>query len=77
VHVIARLSSSVALGELVRRMKGASAHVAWQLGYWAESLSPAVLNPTIDYVTRQRQHHDAAHPAERWAMAPSFSGNLR
>ena len=84
VHVIARLSSSVALGELVRRMKGASAHelnhpwrftehFACQLGYWAESLSPADLNPTIDYVTSQRQHHDAAHPAERWASAPSFS----
>jgi REP element-mobilizing transposase RayT len=45
MHVVVRLASSVSLGELVRHLKGASAHelnhdsswthrFAWQDGYW-------------------------------------------
>lgn len=82
VHVVVRLASSVSLGELVRHLKGASAHelnqeggstrpFAWQDGYWAESLGPADLGPTVHYVRRQRQHHDASHPAESWAAVSS------
>ena len=78
VHVVARLASSVSLGELIRRMKGASAYelnreiqlprrFAWQVGYWAESLSPVDHGLVVQYVQRQREHHDASHPAERWA----------
>ncbi|MCA9579424.1 MAG: IS200/IS605 family transposase [Myxococcales bacterium] len=78
VHVVVRLASSVALGDLVQRLKGASAYelngdvsrrhpFAWQNGYWAESLGPADLGPVVAYVQRQREHHDASHPAERWA----------
>ena len=78
VHVVVRLGSSVSLGELLRRMKGASAYelnhevqlpqrFAWQAGYWAESLSPIDHGLVVQYVQRQREHHDAAHPAERWA----------
>jgi hypothetical protein len=55
MHVVIRLASSVSLGELVRHLKGASAHelnhhsssthrFAWQDGYWAESLGPADLD---------------------------------
>jgi putative transposase len=80
MHVVVRLASSVSLGELVRHLKGASAHelnhdsspagrFAWQAGYWAESLGPADLDPIARYVRRQRDHHDASHPAERWACA--------
>jgi putative transposase len=85
VHLVVRLASSVSLGELVRRMKGASAfelnhqtrhawrprYFAWQDGYWAESLSPADLDPIAHYVRHQRAHHDASHPAERWSAASS------
>lgn len=78
VHVVVRLASSVSLGELVRRMKGASSFelnhdgtmphpFAWQDGYWAESLAPHDLGPLIHYVRSQRAHHDASHVAERWA----------
>jgi putative transposase len=78
VHVVVRLASSVSLGELVMRMKGGSAYelnhsgstlhrFAWQDGYWAESLGPADLSPLVRYVSGQREHHDASHPAERWA----------
>ena len=80
MHVVIRLASSVSLGELVRHLKGASAHelnydsssthrFAWQDGYWAESLGPADLDPIARYVRGQRDHHDASHPAERWAGA--------
>jgi hypothetical protein len=80
MHVVVRLASSVSLGELVRHMKGASTHelnhdsssmrrFAWQDGYWAESLGPADLDLIARYVRRQRDHHDASHPAERWASA--------
>jgi putative transposase len=82
VHLVVRLASSVSLGELVRRMKGGSAfelnhkagmprHFAWQDGYWAESLSPADLDPIAHYVRDQRAHHDPSHPAERWSAASS------
>jgi len=42
---------------------------AWQDGYWAESLGPPDLDPIARYVRRQRDHHDASHPAERWTSA--------
>jgi putative transposase len=82
VHVVVRLASSVALGELVRRMKGATTfelnhppvlprRFAWQDGYWAESLSPADMDPICRYVRDQRSHHDLSHPAERWAAVTS------
>jgi len=56
-------------------MKGGSAYelnhddalhlkVLWQDGYWAESISPSDLQPIIEYVRHQRDHHDASHPAE-------------
>jgi len=83
-HVVVRLASSVALGDLVMRMKGASAfelnhdggsprRLAWQDGYWAESLGPADLDAIVRYVRGQREHHDASHPAERWQSAAAFS----
>jgi putative transposase len=77
VHSVLRVAPSVGLADLVRRLKGGSAHdsnhrslmperLAWQEGYWAESLSPADFDPVASYVRRQREHHDNSHPAERW-----------
>ena len=64
VHVVARLAATTSLAELVQRLKGGSAHdinhrrmlrlrLAWQAGYWAESLCPADLSPLLDYVRAQ------------------------
>jgi REP element-mobilizing transposase RayT len=77
VHVLLRLAPTVTLADVVQRLKGATAHdvnqgrllakhLAWQAGYWAESLGPADLEPLARYLRVQRQHHDESHPAERW-----------
>ena len=80
VHAVLRLEPSVALANLVQKLKGATAHdvnerhllphrIAWQRGYWAESLAPADRLPLEDYLRLQRSHHDDSHPAEQWQTA--------
>jgi len=80
VHVLVRLSPSVAPSDLVRRLKGATAHdinerrlmhgrVDWQSGYWAESVSPTDTTGLVRYFRAQRSHHDDSHPAEVWSAA--------
>ena len=76
VHALVRLVPSVPLADLVQRIKGGSAYdinhgvfeprIRWQPGCWAESLSPADVDPLARYVRNQRGHHDFSHPAERW-----------
>jgi hypothetical protein len=46
-----------------------SAQLHWQSGYWAESVSPADLDPLASYLRRQRTHRDDSHPAELWQVA--------
>ena len=80
VHVAIRLAPSVALSDLVRRLKGVSSHdmnvrlasgerITWQAGYWAESFSPTDMTPLATYIRNQRRHHDDSHPAEAWQRA--------
>jgi REP element-mobilizing transposase RayT len=68
VHVLVRLPATLSLSELMRRIKGASAHLAthqlapgeffkWQGGYGAFSVSPRHLGRVRDYIARQREHH--------------------
>jgi len=77
VHVVLRLAPTIALADVVQRLKGATAYdvnqrrllqerLAWQDGYWAESLGPVDLEPLTRYVRQQRLRHDDSHPAERW-----------
>jgi putative transposase len=77
VHVVLRVTPTIALADLVQQLKGASsrdinAHallpdgLSWQEGYWAESLAPADFDPLARYIRQQRDHHDDSHPAERW-----------
>lgn len=80
VHLIVRLAPMACLANLVRHMKGASAHelnhdprtspFQWQRHYWAESIAPADLAPVTSYVRGQRQHHDPQHPSELWLSGP-------
>lgn len=77
VHVVLQLAPTASLADVVQRLKGGSSYdaarlttgptiIRWQPGYWAESLSPADLDPLLDYVRAQRLHHDDSHPAENW-----------
>ena len=77
VHVLLRLAPTMALADVVQRLKGATAYdvnqrhlmaekLEWQAGYWAESIAHADFEPLARYVRSQREHHDDSHPAERW-----------
>ncbi|HEU4412822.1 MAG TPA: IS200/IS605 family transposase [Polyangiaceae bacterium] len=77
VHVLACLAATACVADLAQRLKGASAHalnqrrllpeaLRWQVGYWAESVSPGGLSQLEPYVRGQRLRHDDAHPAEAW-----------
>ncbi|HRG96809.1 MAG TPA: IS200/IS605 family transposase [Polyangiaceae bacterium] len=77
VHALVHVAPTIALAELVQRMKGASAfdinqhrlleqRFAWQHGYWAESVRPSDGDRLTMYVREQRRHHDEGHTAERW-----------
>src|SRR5215218_7525672 len=58
VHVVARHPPSVAVSDVVQKLKGASAHAMraavphatghlWQAGYWAESVGPFELPAVV------------------------------
>lgn len=76
VHVVACMPAKLALSELVFRLKGASSRAAklefpstpigWQESYWAESFTPEAVQPLLDYVGRQRLHHQNSRLVERW-----------
>ena len=66
VHVIAAMPPSVALSDVVSRIKGVSSRFvsaefdmpfAWQRGYGIFSVSKSSLDGAIDYVKRQKEHH--------------------
>jgi putative transposase len=77
VHVVLQHAPSMAVATLIGRLKGASsraAHVSgvmgddegWQVGYWAESVGAAHLEPLLDHVTHQRAHHATVFDLEPW-----------
>jgi putative transposase len=66
VHVLTRFPSTVAIANLVRRMKGASSYLAsqvmrepfkWQGSYGAFTLSTRGLDKVRAYVLDQESHH--------------------
>jgi REP element-mobilizing transposase RayT len=89
VHVLVRVGAAVSLADLVQRLKGGSAYdvnrgapperrLCWQVGYWAESVSPADVDPLCRYLRVQRARHDDSSPLERWTLTlddePAFGG---
>ena len=73
VHLVAAIPPSVAVANLVMRMKGASAHdlnhpphlegpFAWQRGYGVLTLGRQKLPEAIGYVSRQKEHHREGTP---------------
>jgi len=78
VHVLIRLANVVSIAELMKALKGASAHelnldvsarprIERQQGYWAESFGFEDLDAIARYVRNQRDQHDDSHPIERWS----------
>lgn len=70
VHIAIRLSRTIAIAELVERVKTASskwlktqapefAAFAWQRGYGVFSLGPADLPALLSYIDDQQRHHRA------------------
>ena len=68
IHLLTSLPSTMSISELVRITKANSskwiktispayATFAWQSGYGAFSVSPSILNKTIEYIKNQEQHH--------------------
>jgi len=82
VHVVLRYPPTRNLADIVQRLKGASSRewnvelaassrLAWQVGYWAESVSPMTLAPLVNYVNHQREHHGIGSISSRWEPPPS------
>lgn len=68
VHVLFSLPQTVALADYMRNLKAKSshwlkgvsaryAHFAWQEGYGAFSVSPTLIEKTVNYIANQDEHH--------------------
>ena len=76
VHVVLRQAPTIALAEVVRRLKGGSSHawnlrggltpLRWQTGYWARSVEQESLGRLVAYVRDQRGRHAAAATTSAW-----------
>lgn len=83
VHVLLRLSPSVALADAVRRLKGGASHawnaraqgrpLRWQTGYWARSIEQEGLAPLSLYVRDQRARHATATTLAAWEQHEATS----
>lgn len=68
VHLVAAIPPSIAVSSFVRFVKGASSYAVqrefdlpfgWQRGYGVFSISERNLAGAIEYVRRQKEHHEA------------------
>lgn len=77
VHVVVRHPPRVSVAQIAHRLEGASSrslHLTlpqthgdlWQVGYWAESVTPTALDPLLVYVSGQRAHHSGHSCYEPW-----------
>ncbi len=69
VHLAIRLSRTVTIAELVEQLKTASSKwvktqstdlndFSWQRGYGCFSTGPKDLDALVDYIDRQKEHHE-------------------
>lgn len=77
VHVLVSHPPRVSVAQIAHRLKGASSRalhltlpetqgLVWQVGYWAESVTPVALEPLVAFVQGQRAHHSPHAAAESW-----------
>ncbi|MBR5716196.1 MAG: transposase [Bacteroidales bacterium] len=68
VHILTSLPKSISLVDFVREIKASSSKwikqlnvryklFAWQDGYGAFSVSPSLMDKTIEYIRKQEEHH--------------------
>lgn len=68
VHILTSLPKSMALTDFIRNVKANTSkwikelgnhyiHFAWQDGYGAFSVSPSLIEKTINYIRMQEEHH--------------------
>ena len=68
IHILSSLPATMSLADFVRIIKTNSSKwiksldvfygfFAWQDGYGAFSVSPSILEKTIDYIRNQQEHH--------------------
>jgi putative transposase len=77
VHALVCHPPRISVAQIAHRLKGASSRalhlmlpetqgLVWQIGYWAESVTPVALEPLVAYVRGQRAHHGLHAGAESW-----------
>ncbi len=80
VHLVIRLPATVTIADLVKQIKGASsrfvnetlqpqAHFKWQGSYGAFSVSPDDVDHVVEYVQRQKEHHQLGDLWPEWEEA--------
>jgi putative transposase len=61
MHIVISIPPALAISDVIKRLKGASAHdfpsIHWQHGYGVVSVSEKLLPFAIQYVKNQKQHH--------------------
>jgi putative transposase len=66
VHMILAIPPAKSVSMIMQRVKGASSHLihtvhnnplVWQEGYGAFSISPRKVSAAIQYIIRQKEHH--------------------
>ena len=79
IHILTSLPKSMALTDFVRDIKANSskwmkqrdvgyARFSWQDGYGAFSVSPSLLEKTVNYIRRQEEHHKKRTFREEYKM---------
>ena len=81
VHLLVQLPSTLCVADLVKHVKGASAHLVthqlapaqpfkWQGAYAAFTVCPHHVTRVRDYIARQREHHAAGFLVTEWEYEP-------
>ena len=79
VHLLTSLPKTMALTDFVREIKAHSSvwikqlnhhykQFAWQDGYGAFSVSPTLLDKTIEYIRKQEEHHKKRNFQEEYKL---------
>ena len=71
VHLLVRFPTTISVAQLAKQVKGASSHMVaqkidplsgfkWQGGYGAFTVSRRELPRVVDYIARQKEHHQSS-----------------